>query len=205
LKNYRQGGINRMVGAGVAVVDITGQHPTARRLGEYWWDAKREPWYGDHSAVIGQDNWTYVYGGVNEDKGTPKFYDGLYLCRVPHGSETQFSKYEYWNGTAFTPERISPTEKTAILGPGSTGGMVTWNPYLRKYLYVFTTFNTIIARTADKPEGPWGEHFTIKAVADRAFVYCPSQQYKYDSSGKTLVISYTAHPNQIFALRVTFR
>lgn len=34
LKNYRQGGINRMVGAGVAVVDITGEFPTARRLGE---------------------------------------------------------------------------------------------------------------------------------------------------------------------------
>jgi hypothetical protein len=35
LKNYRQGGINTMVGAGVAVVDITGKFPTARRLGEY--------------------------------------------------------------------------------------------------------------------------------------------------------------------------
>lgn len=170
--------------------------------------------------MVGQDNWTYVYGGVNEDKGNPRFYDGMYLCRVPHGSETDLSKYEYWNGTAFTPERISPTEKTAVLGPGSTGGMVTWNPYLKKYLYIFTSmwhlgrsadlhkilnriaFNVIIGRTADRPEGPWSPHFTIKPVADRAFVYCPSQQYRYDPSGKTLVISYTAHPNQIFALRI---
>jgi hypothetical protein len=68
---------------------------------------------------------------------------------------------------------------------------------------IFTiAFNVIIGRTADKPEGPWSAHFKIKGVADRAFVYCPSQQYRYDPSGKTLVISYTAHPNQIFALRI---
>jgi hypothetical protein len=35
LKNYRQGGINRMVGAGVAVVDISGEFPTAKRTSEY--------------------------------------------------------------------------------------------------------------------------------------------------------------------------
>jgi hypothetical protein len=108
-------------------------------MGRFWWDAKKEPWYGDHSAVIGQDNWTYVYGGVNEDKSNQKFYDGMYLCRVPHGSELDLSKYEYWNGKAFTPERISPTHETAVLGPGSTGGMVTWNPYLEKYLYIYTS------------------------------------------------------------------
>ena len=95
LKNYRAGGINRMVGAGVAVVDVSGEFPTCRRLGEYWWDAKCEPWYGDHSAVVGPDHWTYVYGGVNEDKSNPTFYDGMYLCRVPHGAETELSKYEY--------------------------------------------------------------------------------------------------------------
>lgn len=175
--------------------------------------------------MIGQDNWTYVYGGVNEDKKNQKFYDGMYLCRVPHGSELELKKYEYWNGKAFTPERIAPTQETAVLGPGSTGGMVTWNPYLKKYLYIYTSkccspcpnsgagwtlmrnlaFNVIIGRTADKPEGPWSPHFKIKGVADRAFVYCPSQQCRYDPSGKTLVISYTAHPNQIFALRIVSR
>ena len=69
-------------------------------------------------------------------------------------------------------------------------------------MLIFTAFNVIIGRTSERPEGPWSPHFKIKAVADRAFVYCPSQQYRYDPSGKTLVISYTAHPNQIFALKI---
>ena len=45
--------------------------------------------------MIGQDNWIYMYGGVNEDKENPKFYDGMYLCRVPHGLETDLSRCEY--------------------------------------------------------------------------------------------------------------
>ena len=76
---------------------------------------------------------------MNEDKGNQKFYDGMYLCRVPHGQELELGKYEYWNGTVFQKERISPTKETAVLGPGSTGGMVTWNPYLGKYLYIYTS------------------------------------------------------------------
>ncbi|RDW85326.1 hypothetical protein BP6252_02916 [Coleophoma cylindrospora] len=207
LKNYRQGGINRMVGAGVAVVDITGSYPTCHRLSDYWWDAKYEPWYGDHSAVVGRDNWTYVYGGVNEDKSNPTFYDGMYLCRVPHGLETELSKYEYWNGDAFTPERIGPTKKAAVLGPGISFISFPFGDVHSEFASIDVgneAFNVIIARTAERPEGPWSDHFTIKAIGHYPFVYAPSQQYKYDPTGKTLVISYTAHPNQIFALKIAF-
>lgn len=35
LKNYRKGGINRIVGAGPAVVDVSGKHPTCTRLAQY--------------------------------------------------------------------------------------------------------------------------------------------------------------------------
>jgi hypothetical protein len=35
LKNWRKGGINRMQGAGVAVVDVSGEFPTAKRTSEF--------------------------------------------------------------------------------------------------------------------------------------------------------------------------
>lgn len=101
----------------------------------HWWDATKEPYYGDHSSVLGQDGYVYAYGGGN----TTLFYDGLYLTRVPHASQTDLSAYEYWNGTQYTPDRIyNPSETEAVLQGGSTQGMITWNPYLNSYLYIYT-------------------------------------------------------------------
>jgi hypothetical protein len=151
LKNYRPTGVDQIVGAGVAVVDVSGEYPSCTRTSEYvrnismsdrklshcshWWDATKEPYYGDHSSVMGQDGYVYVYGGVN----TTMFYGGLYLTRVPHASQTDLSAYEYWNGTQYTPDRIySPSETEAVLQGGSTQGMITWNPYLNSYLYIYT-------------------------------------------------------------------
>jgi hypothetical protein len=60
----------------------------------------------------------------------------------------------------------------------------------------------VVGRTASKPEGPWSEEFFIYNAGDFFFVYSPSQQYKYDSTGKTLVVSFTGYPNIIQAIKV---
>jgi len=152
LKNYRPTGVDNIVGAGVAIVDVSGDYPTCTRTSEYvfsilsrfshtdfllshWWNSTIEPNYGDHSSVLGRDGYVYVYGGAN----TTKFYDGVYLARVPHDSQEDLTSYEYWNGTQFTKDRIyDPSETQAVLGSDSTQGMVTWNPYLNTYLYIYT-------------------------------------------------------------------
>jgi hypothetical protein len=181
-----------------------------------WWDANREPWYGDHSQLLADDGYVYVYGGIDDTK----FDAGMYLCRVRHGQQRDLNAYEYWNGTAFTPERIiNPTKKAAVTGANSTQGMVIWSPYLKCYLYIHSSksrvrfvyaqpliiivFNYIVAKTAPRPEGPWSEkHFDIWSAAKFPFLYAPSAQPRFDPSGKTLIVSYTAHPNTIQAIKI---
>lgn len=85
------------------------------------WNAS-EPQYGDHGQLLGLDGWVYVYGGTN----TRKYYDGVYVMRVRHASQKDLSAYEYWNGAQFTKEHVyDPSERQAILGPGSTQGTVS--------------------------------------------------------------------------------
>ncbi|KAH6702905.1 hypothetical protein BKA61DRAFT_619755 [Leptodontidium sp. MPI-SDFR-AT-0119] len=200
LKNYRPKGVDGIVGAGVAVVDILGKYPTCRRTSKHMWNAS-EPQYGDHGQLLALDGWVYVYGGTN----TRKYYDGVYVMRVRHASQKDLSAYEYWNGAQFTKEHVyDPSERQAILGPGSTQGTVTWNPHLNAYVYVYTYRAELRGKTATRPEGPFSDYFTIFTSTEFAFVYSPSQQTHYDPSGKTLVLSYTGYPNIIQAVKATF-
>lgn len=60
------------------------------------------------------------------------------------------------------------------------------------------------AKTAPKPEGPWGpmtEYVSLFTATEFGFCYSPSQQTRYDSC-KSLVISYTGYPNIIQAIKV---
>ncbi|KUJ24637.1 uncharacterized protein LY89DRAFT_727654 [Mollisia scopiformis] len=204
LKNFRPNGQDHIVGGGAAIVDVTGSYPTCNRTSDHWWDCTKEPQYGDHSQVLADDGYIYVYGGAN----ATIFYDGVYLTRVPHDSQQDFSQYEYWNGTQFTMDRIYyPNETQAVLGNGATQGMITWNSYLQSYLYVYTYGAEVRGKTSPKPEGPWGsmdEYFSMFNATEFAFCYSPSQQTRYDTSGKTLVISYTGYPNIIQAIKVEF-
>jgi hypothetical protein len=101
----------------------------------YWWNAAEEPFWGDHTSLLASDGNVYLFGGTN----TTLFYDGVYVARVPHASQQDLSAYEYWNGSAYTPDRIyNPSETQAVLGPNSSQGQIAWNPYLNLYLYVYT-------------------------------------------------------------------
>lgn len=85
------------------------------------WNAS-EPQYGDHGQLLALDDWVYVYGGTNSER----YYDGVYVMRVPHARQLDLNAYEYWNGKMFTSERFyHPTEEQAVLGPGSTQGTVS--------------------------------------------------------------------------------
>ncbi|CAL3972297.1 unnamed protein product [Diplocarpon coronariae] len=198
LKNYRPAGVDMIVGAGLALVNISGAYPTCQRTSENWWNAS-EPQYGDHGQLLAQDDWIYVYGGAD----SKKYYDGVYVVRVPHAQQQDLTAYEYWNGTSFSKEGrfYNPTAAQAVLGPGSTQGTISWNPHLKAYLYVYTSGAEVRGKIASNPEGPFSDSFSIHNTTDFKFVYSPSQQTHYDPSGKTLVISYTGFPNIIQAFK----
>jgi hypothetical protein len=125
LLNYRPNGINHLVGAGVASVNITATYPpipTAQRLSQYWWDGDTEPWYGDVGAIRSGD-YIYAYGHAN---ATPY----VYLARVPWQNATDLSCYEYWNGDQWQIDRLyNPGEKEGVFWQIQQGQVVYSNYY----------------------------------------------------------------------------
>jgi hypothetical protein len=60
-------------------------------------------------------------------------------------------------------------------------------------------------KTALAPEGPWSEPVTVhkpKPVQDGGNIYAAVPHQYFDPSGKTLIITYTNHPNTIQAIKV---
>jgi hypothetical protein len=103
LLNHRPGGVNNLVGAGVAEVRMNTSsyppRPQIRRLSQFWWDAKKEPWYGDVCALRAGD---YIYAYGHGGEGNP----WVYLARVRHEQAKTLACYEYWNGVDWQKERL---------------------------------------------------------------------------------------------------
>jgi len=136
LLNHRPDGNNTLIGAGVAMVHLKHHtyppKPFIKRLGQYWWDAKTEPWYGDICAICWKG---YVYafghGGVENP--------WVYLTRVRHNEATYLECYEYWNGIDWQQERLN----SAALGEAESvfwqinQGQVVWSNYFGCLVFVY--------------------------------------------------------------------
>jgi hypothetical protein len=132
LLNHRPDGINHLLGAGVASVNVTPTYPpipAARRLSQYWWDGETEPWYGDVGAIRSGD-YIYAYGHA---KATPY----VYLARVPWQNATDLSCYEYWNGDCWQTDRLSnPGEKEGVFWQINQG-QVFYSNYYGCFVFVY--------------------------------------------------------------------
>ena len=126
-------------------------------------DGHQSIWTADDpafaSAIIdGGDGWIYLYGVRNED-GDQR----CYLARVrPDGIEKPDS-YLYWDGSGWNPE-IGTVKPVLFDMPNEMS--VSWNPYLNKWLAVYSEGITgqIVACTADRPEGPWSDPVLLYTV-----------------------------------------
>lgn len=64
----------------------------------------------------------------------------------------------------------------------------------------------ITLRTATKLTGPWtDEGILFEAPVIEGTAYSPTVHQHYDTSGKTLTVTYTAEPNQQMAHKVVCR
>ncbi|KAJ8101162.1 hypothetical protein POJ06DRAFT_89985 [Lipomyces tetrasporus] len=199
LKNHRPGGVNNLVGAGVATVTMHGNRPSCTRLAEYWWDGKTEPHYGDICALkFGNHIYAYGHG--------PTSAEFVYVCRVLTSRATDLSAYEYWNGSSWQKERLyNVSEKEKIFWQIQSGQII-WSPYYDCLLFVYSNNfldNQILAVTASSPTGPWSSPFTLHKVPTGK-TYSATPHPNYDWTGKTLVCTYTKHPNALQAVKITF-
>lgn len=194
-----------MVGAGVATVTIAhaegrSPEPYARRLARYWWDAETEPCYGDVTAVR-QGEHIYAYGHA---KGTAY----VYVARVHYTKATELNCYEYWNGQEWQLERLyNVGEKEGFFWQIQQGQMI-YSDYYQCFLFVYTDnfWNSQIQAVASwLPTGPWTAPvllYQAKPRQDGGCVYSPAVHTYYDASGKSIIITFTNHPNQIEAIKV---
>ena len=110
-----------------------------------------ESLFGDHGAIVAEDGYLYVYGAP------PHSPSNIALARVQPDSATELSGYEYWNGSGWQSERIHNPTKTVAVMNGTAQGSVFWSPYYSRYVYLSAAFETVTARTAINPWGPWSE------------------------------------------------
>jgi hypothetical protein len=228
LLNHRPNGTNNLMGAGVASITLdTSSNPPVPQISrlppQYWWDAKCEPWYGDVCALRWKD---YVYAYGHGIEGNP----WVYLTRVRAVEATQVACYEYWNGEAWQSERLDGNavgEKESVFWQINQG-QVIWSNYFDCFLFIYCGMlqadgcfqnlethdrtdnwmnSKVLLKTAQQPEGPWSDPITLyqaTPLTDGSSIYAAVPHPYFDESGKTLVVTFTNHPNTIQAVRVVF-
>ncbi|EXJ55494.1 hypothetical protein A1O7_08421 [Cladophialophora yegresii CBS 114405] len=203
LLNHRPNGTNNLMGAGVASIILdTSSYPPVPQISrlppQYWWDATCEPWYGDVCALRWKDH-IYAYGHGME--GNP----WVYLTRVRADEATNVNCYEYWNGEAWQSGRLDGTaigEKESVFWQINQG-QVIWSNY-----FGYNWMNSkVLLKTAQRPEGPWSDPITLyqaTPLTDGSSIYAAVPHPYFDESGKSLVVTFTNHPNTIQAVRIVF-
>lgn len=128
------------------------------------------------------DGYIYAYGTPSGRTGT------AYLSRVAEADILDKTKYQYWNGTSWTPG--NPAAAKPIL-PGTTTSSffglvktttyptvsemsVQYNSYEKKYIMLYgDNKNNIVMRKADSPEGPWSAPVTLVTSSQMPGLYAP--------------------------------
>jgi hypothetical protein len=210
LLNHRPDGKNNLQGAGVAEVTLdTSSYPPVPHIERlpprYWWNASCEPWYGDVCA-LGANGHIYAYGHGPEGNAW------IYLTRAAIGDVSNLDKYEYWNGDNWQTNRLDGKtigEKESVFWQINQG-QVIWSNYFNCFLFVYcdTWMNSkVLMKTAQQPEGPWSDAMTLyqaTPLTNGSSIYAAVPHPYFDETGKTLVVTFTNHPNTIQAVRVTF-
>lgn len=174
LLNHRPDFKDHLLGAGVAEVsiDVTGSHPIpiARRLGKYWWDGDREPWYGDICALKA-GGYIYAYGHAKDNPW-------VYVARAKEESATSLNSYEYWNGESWQHERLDRenlSEKESIFWQVNQGQII-WSNYHQCFLFIYCDnfwSCQILVSTPSKQKvlaltsGSLGQHSLLKDLGQR--------------------------------------
>lgn len=118
-----------------------------------------------------KDGYIYQYGTPNGRFGA------AYLSRFLPQDITTLSKYQYYTGAGTWSNDIADVKDTdVVVGDPVSEMSVAWNDYLNKYvmLYGNEVAGAIVARTADKPEGPWsGEKTLISRQQNNGGIYAP--------------------------------
>jgi len=151
------------------------------------------------AAVLRVGDDLYIYG-TDERRGWPFPNRQLVVAKVPLKSVSNFAEWRYFRDGAWVAEFEQPS-----LLAGEMGSEFSVTPFGKGYLNVYTQLGLspkIMARTAEKPEGPWSEPTVVYECAEMArdkklFCYAakahPSLSTAAASAEGEVVVSYVVN------------
>ncbi len=196
-------------GAGLAVLDPeTGVAEIVRRDDDWnLWPAA-----GDADdvhfgvQVVKEGAYVYVFGSVRRQVYTTT----ARLARVAAASIANPDAYEFFGGEGGAPCWTAERTAARDLGVCSDEYSVSYNPYLGRYVMVYTYayHKTLWLRTASMLEGPYGAPLAVGVLPSRAsseLAYLAWEHPTFcENDGETIYISYSQPhftPNGLLALR----
>jgi hypothetical protein len=141
-------------------------------------DDAGETWTKDEKAVFpGDTNWGQVaieeYEGHLYLFGIPGGrYGGVKLARVAPDSLLEIDTYEYWDGSAWSPNQADAVE---IVPPNVGELSVRWNSHYQRWLmmYLIDDEGLIVLRSAPELTGPWDEPRVVVRSTSYPALYAP--------------------------------
>lgn len=126
--------------------------------------------YQMNAYARGQDGYIYQFGTPNGRFGA------AFVSRVSPENILDLTKYEYSTQDPAKPWSTNVADSVSAVKEPVGELSVSWNDYLGRYvmLYGNEIDKTILARTADKPEGPWSAPTTLlDARQSSGGIYAP--------------------------------
>lgn len=113
--------------------------------------------YQMNAYAEGQDGYIYQFGTPNGRFGA------AFLARVKPEEILDLTKYEYSTQDPAKPWSTEVADSVSVVKEPVSELSVAWNETLQRYvmLYGNEIDRTIVARTSEKPEGPWSAPTTL--------------------------------------------
>lgn len=130
--------------------------PKVSLVNEQFWGANDAP-YGSYGSLNNAGT-VYLYG--QRADGT------IALAKVPPGSVTDKSKYQYYVGGKWTSTKPARNDTAATIPNAGAGGQGTFyfSSHWNEYVWIGGTQfpgATFFMSTAPAPEGPWAQPYKI--------------------------------------------
>jgi hypothetical protein len=140
----------------------------------------------------------YIYGFSNgTNDAAPK---KMILARAPETGLDDLASWEFFSHGQWAKDFHVGTP--IFSGVGAEGS-VSWQPFLNKFVFVYTEsiFGIIVMRTADAPEGPWSGPVTLyhcpeMKISHNVFCYAGKGHPELSATNE-LLISYASNSESL--------
>ncbi len=150
------------------------------------------------SATLQSGGFVYIYGYSNQTNSTAQ--KKLILARVPKNELNNSDEWEFFSNGSWAKNFA---KATPIFSGAPPEGSVSWQPYLNKFVFVYTDgiWGKIVMRTADAPQGPWSGPTTLyqcpeMKISPQVFCYAAKGHPELSATNE-LLISYASNSENL--------